>query len=105
MDNLDDLFAQARDEGRDAPPALLARVLHDAETARARPEPLRKSRWRGMFAAMLGGAGALTGMATAAIAGVWIGIAQPEPVTALTDALWSGDQVDLIPTYDFLAEE
>lgn len=105
MDTLDDLFAQARDEGRSAPPALLARVLQDAETAQVRPIPVRKSRWRGMFAAMLGGAGALTGMATAALAGVWIGIAQPEPVTAVTDALWSSAQVDLIPTYDFLAEE
>lgn len=102
MDELDDLFAAARRE--QASPALLARVLTDAEAVQARPVR-RAPRWRGVLRVMLGGAGALTGMATAALAGVWIGLAEPAPLVAVTEALLSQGSVDVLPTYDFLAEE
>lgn len=101
MTDLDDLFALARRQ--EASPDLLARVMSDAEAAMVPEVPRRSARWR-MFRVLLGGAGALTGMATAALAGVWIGMAEPAPVAAVTDALWT-ETVDVMPTYEFLAEE
>jgi hypothetical protein len=112
--DLDGLFAMARDAVPDAPDALLARVFADAE--RHRPVPAlrvaqRRPFWRALLAD-LGGGGAVAGLATATLAGVWIGFAQPAPVTTLTDALWSFsaddetlEAVDLIPSLDaFLPE-
>lgn len=100
MNDLDDLFALARAE--EPSPALLARVLADAEAVQAKPAP-RRSRWR-FLSVLLAGAGAFGGMATAALAGVWIGMAEPAPLAAVTEAFLP-DTVDLIPTYEFLAEE
>ena len=43
-------------------------------------------------------------MATAALAGVWIGYAQPETLSTVTGALWVDQRVDLIPSFDFVTE-
>ena len=112
--DLDALFATARDAVPDAPDALLARVFADAE--RHRPMPVlrvvrRPSFWSSLLASV-GGGGALAGLATATLAGVWIGFAQPAPITAVTDALWAGsadydalDVVDLISSLDTFLQE
>ena len=57
---------------------------------------------------MFGGAGAVAGLASAAIAGVAIGLVAPTPADALTAALWgnsSDTAVDLIPGIDEVLSE
>jgi hypothetical protein len=110
QDDLDALFAEARA----VPPAqgsdLMARVMADAlavDAARRRPHvaQLRTPGWRILralraFAATFGGAGPVTGMATAAAAGLWIGFAAPAPVAAFAPMLLGQEtaaDVDLIP--------
>lgn len=75
---LDDLFAEAR-ENAEAPvsPTLLARVLEDAESLQPRPQVLESARprpWR-RFVTLLGGWPSVAGLTTAAMVGVWIGMA------------------------------
>ncbi|QUS34795.1 dihydroorotate dehydrogenase [Falsirhodobacter algicola] len=107
MHDLDDLFAAARRTSPDMPPDLFARVMADAEAEAAerrrlvRRVPTTWSRLRGLFA---GGFGATAGLATAALAGVWIGFVQPETVTSVADAWMTTDTVDLMPTYVFMGE-
>ncbi|MDT8854096.1 dihydroorotate dehydrogenase [Paracoccaceae bacterium Fryx2] len=119
--DLDDLFAAARNTPVQPGPALLARVLEDAEAHQPRqrdPLPVRlrpaagpPGIWRRLLGA-LGGGGAVAGLGSAALAGVWIGFAQPAPVAGpvllLTGALWSEtttDIVELIPDLDDILPE
>ena len=104
LNDLDDLFAAARGQAAQPSEALLARVMADAEalqpqtpSAPCSPAPL--GFWAG-FAAMFAGGGAMAGMGTAAVvAGLFLGIVQPAPVAALTDALGVSA---LDASYDFL---
>lgn len=108
--DLDDLFARARD-ARPAPsPDLMARILCDAEAERPRsvPGPVRPAHRvrRPWTMALFGGGGLLAGLATATVAGIWIGVQQPAPVA---EALWRGaaasplDSLDLVPGYELFA--
>lgn len=111
--DLDDLFAQLRSTPPEPSVALLARIAGDAGTHQPRPAmPVRpKARvgfWAGL-ADVLGGKVAMTGLATATIAGILIGYTQPLPVTGLGDGLWLDasalEAVELIPDFDaFLVE-
>ena len=112
-DDLDDLFAQARTETIDPSADLMARVLADA--ARAQPQPMIARRLEpprlGLLAglaALFGGGGALAGLGSAAVAGLFIGFVQPASLTTLV-ASWSGDteldSVDLMPGIDALLTE
>jgi hypothetical protein len=79
---LDALFGAARAARPDPSAALLARIAADAEAVaadRARQAAARPSRG-GIFGWLpaIGGWPALAGLATAAVAGVWIGYAQPD---------------------------
>ena len=85
---LDDLFAQARQLAPVPDAALTARVLADA----ARPVPVPRPPQS--FWAQLGGWPALGGLATATIAGIWIGIASPSVVADYAAALL-GEPVSL----------
>ncbi|WP_127115082.1 hypothetical protein [Shimia sediminis] len=76
---LDDLFAAARSDTRQAPPPdLLARVLADAEAEQPTAEAFdttrvrRPGRWQ-QFVTVIGGWPSLTGLAAATMASVWIG--------------------------------
>jgi len=111
--DLDTLLAGLR--AADAPPstALQARVLADAvavqATAPARPamRPARRTAFR-TLAEIFGGGGALAGMSLAAMAGLFIGVAQPAPVASLTEALLAEeplDTLDLLPETDALWTE
>ena len=113
MDDLDALFAASR--GRDHPPAddLMARVLEDAARVQPKPEPLvraaprRVGIWQGL-AALFGGSRVLAGLGSVAMAAFFIGLVQPAPVMALTDALIadsSAEPVDLMPGVDALLTE
>jgi hypothetical protein len=80
---LDALFGAARKAHPEPSAALLARIAADAEAVaadRARQavaRPARGGALRGWLSA-LGGWPAVAGLATATVAGVWIGYAQPD---------------------------
>lgn len=94
--------------------ALMARILRDAEAQQPKAQPAAPHRARGGWLSGvlrgLGGWPALTGLATATVAGVWIGYAAPSAVSTLASDIWPSDTtgydvVDLIPSMDtFLAE-
>ena len=110
--HLDAFFAAARADRPDPDAALLARVMADAadETARrahlaAVRRPAAARRGPGILAvltAALGGQGAVAGLAAAGLAGLWLGLAPPAPLQALSPALWgAGDAAaELIPDID-----
>ncbi|WP_022702679.1 hypothetical protein [Pseudorhodobacter ferrugineus] len=110
--DLDDLFGAARAPVA-VPSALMARVLADADAMQFSGRPVvRVSRGTGLWAgfwAAIGGVAGVAGLSTAAVAGVWIGFAQPTALTAVTDAFLTGDLVtdtfDVFPDFDaFLVE-
>jgi len=115
--DLDTLLAAARDDGPVPSDALVARVMADAVALQPRPgaRPVARPapdaspvRWLDRLAAMFGGGGALAGVSLAMVAGVFIGVVQPVPVTALTSVLLVGgqlDSVDLFPTEVAMWEE
>jgi hypothetical protein len=101
-DMLDDLFAQAR--GLDAQPsdALMARILTDADNVQTAMQPEQAAVASGpwtRFLDALGGWPAVSGLAAATVAGIWIGVAPPSSVQDLTASLM-GDEVtvDLFST-------
>lgn len=81
---LDQLFADARDDGPDA--SLMARVLADAEAMQrevapaAAPNPVSKSGWLTVFIQSLGGWGAVGGVTAAGVMGLSMGLYAPEAV-------------------------
>ncbi|WP_226780488.1 dihydroorotate dehydrogenase [Oceaniglobus trochenteri] len=109
---LEALFAEARRESAPLPDDLFARIMADAESrlpAAPAASPRRQSRLAAL-GAMLGGWPSMAGLATATLAGVWIGVAQPSGLSDL--GLWSGDGVqagyelgDMMPGYDSLTGE
>lgn len=104
--DLDDLFGQARAARPEPSADLMARILVDAEqhqpVAHVRSPTVGRGFWQAALA-MIGGGGALAGLSTATLAGLWIGFAQPAPVSMLTDVIWADetmDTVELIPSFD-----
>ena len=105
-DSLDDLFAEARKDTPAPGDDLVARVLADARAVQdqnvgavagaGRINPPGRLR---AISDMIGGWPALTGMAAAGIAGLWIGVA---PTAAIDDlrAQWLGQT----STVSFLGE-
>lgn len=85
---LEDFFAAARAQRPEPDADLLARIAAEAEAAaaaRARPAPARPSGQSGRpggglggWLAAIGGWPAAAGLATATVAGLWIGYAQPD---------------------------
>ena len=111
-DDLDDLFAAARKQATQPSPALLARILADAAAEQPRaPAPAGLARPRVRLAALsaaLGGGGALAGLATATVAGLWIGLAPPAAVDDFAATLWAsgeGDSVELIPDLEGMIDD
>lgn len=112
--DLDALLAAARDTGPAPSQALIDRVMTDAAALQPRPAPVVRPvarggvGWLGRLASVFGGGGALAGVSLAMVAGVFIGVMQPEPVAALTSALLvdtSLGTVDLLPAGADLWEE
>lgn len=113
-DDLENLFATARADVPRPSAGLTARVLADAEglmiaaserLAIPRPSPERPGLWAALFAAF-GGSGALAGMATATVAGFYIGFAQPMN-TGLVTSVLGGEiaELDMMPGIDALLDE
>ena len=96
---LDALFAAARAAEAPVPDRLLARVLADADAHMPRPAPVaapaRPAASRGWLAGvldMLGGRGAVAGLA-----GVWIGFVQPVDLGRVGLQSSAVDAVELYP--------
>lgn len=91
---LDDLFAQARAVAPAPSDALIARVLADAVLPVQASAPIKAGGfWSGLMDT-LGGWPAVGGLATATVAGIWVGIAPPASVADLTAHL-IGDKVSV----------
>lgn len=79
-DNLDLLFAQARENRPELPDDLTVRILTDAEAVRLdrmKPDqPKAKPLWTRVLAG-LGGWQGMGGLVAASMAGVWIGFSAP----------------------------
>ncbi|MDJ1007923.1 MAG: dihydroorotate dehydrogenase [Paracoccaceae bacterium] len=102
-DGLEAFFDDARAHKARPDSALKARLLEDAlahQPAPAAVAPARRGRL-GSAIALLGGWPALTGLATATVAGVWIGVAQPTAVGDLAFGTLSGgeDYSGFMPGY------
>ena len=99
--DLDDLFAAARADVARPSAALMARVLADAAAEQPRkPVPVRPRFRLAALIAALGGSGGIAGLASATVAGLWIGLAPPAAVDDFAATIWTsgqGDSVDLIP--------
>jgi len=95
-DMLEDLFADARGLTPAPSDDLMARVIADADAAQPRataasaPQP---GLWARMMDA-IGGWPAVSGLAAATIAGVWVGVAPPSSVEDLTATI-VGDEVSI----------
>lgn len=105
-DMLDDLFAQAREVSPKPNDDLMARVMADAAAVQPRPVAVSVAR-PGIAARILdaiGGWPAVSGLAMATVAGIWVGVAPPASVQDVTAAMM-GDEVsiDLFAT-DFILE-
>lgn len=115
MDDLDALFAQAKAKPMAPSAAVMARVLADAAAHQPQGQawPAADARPKlglfAQFAGFFGGAGALAGMASAAMAGLFIGYVQPSSLDLVTGAgaaSASLEQVELLPDLSaFFTEE
>ncbi|KAJ55325.1 hypothetical protein ACMU_11560 [Actibacterium mucosum KCTC 23349] len=106
---LDALFDAVRADQPVPPAALFERVAQDAlrEMPQMAPMASPKRRGLGWVLAALGGWPTVTGLATATVAGVWLGYTEPGSLNAVTGAIWpSADSAyglgDLVPSYDYL---
>ena len=107
---LEAFFAAGRAAAPEPSAAFLARVLGEAEAvqaARAAPQPQpRQGIWAGLLSA-LGGWGGASGLATATLAGVWLGFAGVQGSGTLTAFLAAPEEaaitLELIPEFDSFA--
>lgn len=107
---LDSFFAAGRDEAPVPSADLLARIMADAESeATAReavtPRPKANRSLIAALAAMVGGWPAFAGMASAAVAGIWIGAAQPTALATLTGDVFTAGSTTSAATSDYELEE
>lgn len=116
--DLERFFAAAQADHPLPSSRLLVGILADADAVQqARvmaqlPQHLpRRRRWAGWIAD-LGGSGVMAGLATATLTGLWLGVTQPAPVSALTQTLaetFGADAgfgaVELIPALDTFGAE
>ncbi|WP_380057676.1 hypothetical protein ACFE33_04880 [Falsihalocynthiibacter sp. SS001] len=109
--DLDALFAAEMNDTIEPSADLMARVLADAQEvqksfAAVSPASPRQSIWRGMLAAV-GGWPTFAGLATATIAGVWLGVSPPQGIDTLTDTMLgnSFEYSDYLPSFDSVLME
>lgn len=95
-DMLDEFFAQARETTSAPSDDLTARVLADAAAVQP-ATPATEMAQYGFWARaldMIGGWPAVSGLAAATVAGIWVGVAPPSSVEDLTATL-IGDEVSI----------
>lgn len=96
LDALDALFAQARTTDLQPTDGLLARIMADAvqvtqqrqQQAVASPASVRSRGLLSGLVAALGGWPAMGGLAMATATGLYIGVAPPDSLTAIGQAVW-----------------
>lgn len=106
---LEAFFAAGRSAEAEPSGAFLARVLEQAGAVQAEwtaPAPSRQGIWAGLLSA-LGGWGGASGLATATLAGVWLGFAGVQGSGTLTAFLAAPEEaaitLELIPEFDSFA--
>ena len=95
-DMLDELFAQAREETPSPSDSLMARVLADAAAVQPTADAVQLEQpgvWTRLLD-MIGGWPAVSSLAAATVAGIWVGVAPPSSVEDLTATL-IGDEVSI----------
>jgi len=113
---LDGLLAEAASLATTPSSELMQRVIADAdavaEAKKVTSKPTPQPRRRGLLAGLLAGIGgwpAIAGLATATVAGVWIGYASPETLDGITNGLLTSRTAyevgDFMPTLDDLFYE
>lgn len=94
VQGLEPFFAAARQQGRQPSQALLARVLADAEAAQPAPQAavprVQPGRLTQAWARLWRGLPTAAGLASATMAGVWLGFVSPDAVLAIETALTGG---------------
>ena len=88
---LEAAFAQARTPDMMPSDAVLDRIMMDADSVLAEAVPVPKRSKQGFGAMILeaiGGWTAFGGLATATVAGLWIGISPPAALTDLSAGIW-----------------
>jgi hypothetical protein len=115
LEDLEDLFAEAREQSLPDSEALMAKIMADAFTHLPRTPalPLRrevvhKSGFWSRITLALGGKGVLAGLCTAMVAGVMLGFTQPSSLATLTDSIFVQtplDDVELLPGIDAILAE
>jgi len=113
---LDGLLAEAASLATTPSSDLMQRIIADADAvAEAKevksnpaPQPLRRGIMAGLLAG-IGGWPAMAGLATATVAGVWIGYASPDTLDGITNGLLTSRTAyevgDFMPTLDDLFYE
>jgi len=95
---VDDMLAEAATVRAEVPDALMAAVLRDAEAlqpAAVTQAPASPGLWQ-MLLETIGGWPTMGGLATAGVAGLWLGVAPPATLEGVTADLIGGNQaVDL----------
>ncbi len=110
--DLDDLFAQAAAQRVQPDAALINRVLADAKAVQPvgwgqismRKLPAKTGIWS-TLSALFGGGPALAAVGSAAVMGLFFGMAQPAALMAFAGGLVAEtplDSVELIPSFDTL---
>jgi hypothetical protein len=91
MDRLDILFAAARRAEPDPSPDLMARIIEDAlkvQADSASPGKVTHRRgWTAHLRDAIGGWPAISTLAAASVAGVWIGASPPQTIDMITASL------------------
>ena len=88
---LETAFAQARTPDMMPSEAALNRIMMDADSVLAASAPVPKRQKQNIGAMILdaiGGWTAFGGLATATVAGLWIGVSPPAALTELSVGLW-----------------
>ena len=113
---LDGLLAEAASQATTPSSDLMQRIIADAdavaEAKEVKPKPAPQPRRRGILGGLLaaiGGWPAMAGLATATVAGVWIGYASPDTLDGIANGLLTSRTAyevgDFMPTLDDLFYE
>lgn len=105
---LNKIFDEVRSERVEPSDDLMSRILEDAQVLQPEKMPSHTSSNISVFAqlkAMIGGWPALSGVAAAGVAGLWIGLAPPDDVEVwMAVALGQSTEVSLGSGFDVFDE-
>ena len=100
FDDLDALFATAAEQRAIPSAQLITRIMQDADHEQPQPRIVVAAQvapakgWFATLADWFGGGVSLAGMSVAALTGLYLGVAQPTPVLALTELITGQSTID-----------